>query len=166
MALLCTWAFGLQNQLERWAETRTMTIPVVSSGTHSANTWALHYMCVSLSKCLSPLGHLCCPLGTAWLTEILTDLTKIVAKDITRSRPPEKENRSPRLSERRSAMSLLVVVFTKNKPWWFRHLWYLLLTHTLFYVSLKLRWEEILLSWNISHLDRGTDSRMLQRQQS
>lgn len=136
MALLCTWTFGLQNQLKTWAEPRTTTIPVVSSGTHSANTWALHYMCVSLSKYLSPLSHLQCPLGTAWLAEVLTEQTKILAKDITKSGPPEKETKSPKLSERTSTMSMSMAAFSKNKPWWFKHLWYLLLTCGLSFMSL------------------------------
>lgn len=104
---------------------------------HSANTWALRYMCVSLSKYLSPVGHLRCPLGTAWLAEALTEWAKILAKDITRARQPEKETKSPKLSERTSTMSMSVVVFSKNKLWRFKHLWYLLLTHALSFMSLS-----------------------------
>lgn len=80
---------------------------------HAHQMWALHYMCIPLSKYLSLLGHLQCPLCTAWLAEVLTEQTKNLAKHITRSRHPEKETKSPKLSERKSTMSMSVVVFQR-----------------------------------------------------
>lgn len=77
-----------------------------------------------------------CPLGTAWFAEVLTEWKEILAKDVTRSRPSKKEMKIPKLSKRTSTMSMSVTVCSKNKPWWFKHRGYLLLTHALSFKSL------------------------------